>query len=201
MMDTLLQFSTTTTTKKTDWLLIVPLKYLVHHFSPLLISAVAIVSWYESVFVCCLLCDRACMWGECTRVNQPATTGERQPVCFWIVSPFSVPVFPSPFGTWLPPFCRSLCEICSLLICYMNPPWIAAVVSSSLIDSNPSFFLSLSHSASALATSAPTPVVPPPLSLSIPRWEYRNRKWAAGQPADRRESTGYKWSLVVIVKW
>lgn len=66
--------------------------------------------------------------------------GKCQTASFWIVKASSIPVFPNlPFGTRLPPPRCSLCEICYLLICYVNPPWIAAaVVSSSLIDFDPS---------------------------------------------------------------
>lgn len=40
--------------KKSNWLLIVPLKYLVHHYSSLTISAVAIVSPYAFWMRVCL---------------------------------------------------------------------------------------------------------------------------------------------------
>lgn len=63
-----------------------------------------------------------------------------------------------------PSFCRSLCEICSPLICCMNPPWIAAVVSSSLIDSNPSF---LSLSLILLLRLQPQLRLPSSLLLSV----------------------------------
>lgn len=156
--DTLLQSSGSPTTQTalfflSNRLLIVPLKYLVHHYSSLIISAVAIVSSYAFRMKVCLFVDwrdRACMWevlhlckSACHNWGVPAGVFmDRQPFFFfrpsvsislWDVTPF---------------FCRSLCEICSPLICCVNPPWIAAVVSSSLIDSDPlllpsSFALSL----------------------------------------------------------
>ena len=107
--------------------------------------------------------------------------------------------FHLPFGIWLP-LSVALCSVWNLF-----PPsfvvWIhrriAAVVSSSLIDSKPFLFLSLSFCLSVFATSAPAPVVPPPVSLSFPRWENRNGERAAGQPADRRTNTKTRMRCLV----
>lgn len=128
--------------------MIVPLKYLVQNYS-LIISAVTIVSSYAFWMRVCLCylfadwCDRACMWGvylcksACHNWGAPAGV-------FMDRQPFFHPFVSISLWDLTPSFCRSLCEICSPLICCVNPPWVAAVVSSSLIDSNPSFFLTLS---------------------------------------------------------
>lgn len=153
---------------------------------------------WEGVCVNCVdWCDRACAWGvylcksACHMWAAPAGVFmDRQPFLHPCVST-------SPWASTSSFWC-SLCEIWPPFICCVNPPWIAAaVVSSSLIGFNPSFCASLSIS--VFAASAPTPVVPPPVRLSIPRWENRNGKGAAGQPADKRKNAGHAWCFQLSV--